>query len=118
MRVKFNKLDFTDRMTAIMNSTDRAIDAAFEKAAAQAEASAKLNAPWRDRTGNARRTLLGTVLCVPFEKKRLSVVGRMSYSPALELFFNGRYSILFPTILNNASGILKSVVNAVEGVKI
>ncbi len=97
---------------------DNAIDGVFASSAQTLEGDAKLNAPWTDRTGNARRTLTGECICQPLSLKKVSIIGKMHYSPKLELFYGGKYSILFPTVLKNADGILRDVVNAVGGVRL
>lgn len=116
MTVKFGDLDKKLRLLTLKSRADSAIDGAFSSAAQALEADAKLNAPWTDRTGNARRTLTGESRCVPMGMKRLSVIGKMQYSPKLELFYDGRYSILFPTVLKNVGEVLRDVVKAVGGV--
>ncbi len=118
MEFKFGDLETTLRLLQIKGKADEAIDGAFESAAPRLEREAKLNAPWRDRTGNARRTLHCGCDCKPLAKKHLAVVGKMHYSPRLELDYGGRYSILFPTVLRNARDVLHSVVEAVEGVRV
>ncbi len=116
MKLRFDDLDTAIRLLQIKGKADAAIDGVFENAAPGLEAEAKLNAPWRDRTGNARRTLYCGCNLEPLSVKHLAVVGQMYYSPNLELGYGGRYSILFPTVLKNARDVLHSVVEAVEGV--
>lgn len=118
MTFKFGDFEEKLCLMTLKSRADSAIDGVFSTAAKDLESYAKLNAPWTDRTGNARRTLTGESRCLPFSLKKVSVIGKMHYSPKLELFHGGRYSILFPTILKNAEGILRDVVNTVGGVKL
>ncbi len=116
MTVKFGNLEKNLMLLTLKSRVDTAIDGTFASAARALETDAKLNAPWTDRTGNARRTMTGESLCVPLGVKKLSVIGKMEYSPRLELSYDGRYSVLFPTVLKNADDVFRDVVNAVGGV--
>ncbi len=118
MRIKYNDIRASLKMFEIRVNADMAINNSFEKSAAALEEQAKLNAPWKDRTGNARRTLTGCCENGNFEKKKLSVVGKMSYSPKLELYYGGKYSILFPTVLKNAEEVFRGVVRNLKGVRV
>lgn len=80
--------------------------------AEQMESYAKQNAPWTDRTGNARRTLSGFVVSDDAGSLLIGVAGHMPYSPKLELFYGGRYSILAPTVDVYAPTILSAAVSA------
>lgn len=72
------------------------------------EGDAKKEAPWVDRTGNARQTLQG------FSQEdgdavTLGVAHNVDYGPYLELANNKKYGILRTTILKHAPGILKGL---------
>jgi hypothetical protein len=58
----------------------------------------KLNAPWTDRTSNARNGL-GAVVFKQGSKWVLNLFGRASYQIYLEKSNSGRYAIIGPTIL-------------------
>lgn len=83
-----------------------------EESARLMEASAKQGAPWTDRTGNARATLEG--VCgwgdpagnASDTTFTVGVEGHMPYSVYLELGFDGRFSILSPTVHHFAPDIL------------
>lgn len=118
MKLSFNDFEKWAILMTIKKKADAAVNKAFLSSAVKIQDYAKKNAPWRDYTGRARRTLTG---CAEFEfmgEKKLSIIGCMHYSPRLELDFGGRYSILFPTILNNASEVLKETAEAVGGITI
>lgn len=70
------------------------------------EEEAKRNAPWTDRTSNARNSLKGD-----FEwkgnKAKIILSGNMDYSVWLELANEKKYSIIVPTINRNAHKVLK-----------
>lgn len=64
--------------------------------AGKMEEYAKRNAPWTDRTGNARQTLQGKSES-DNSLLRVMICGNMPYSVYLELAYEKRYAILRPT---------------------
>lgn len=74
------------------------------------EPYAKEHAPWRDRTGNARRTLNakaefdGRIV----KKVSISLSHGVWYGYRLETWFNKRYQIIWPTIRDLGPEILAS----------
>lgn len=100
------------RMTKLDADTDRAIDAIMSKKASDAQSHARANAPWTDRTSNARNGLMAQ----PFKTAGglgRDAAGRFSRSSGvygfvlfhsvpygiwLEVRFSGRYAIIEPTI--------------------
>ena len=80
--------------------------------AQEMESYAKQNAPWTDRTGNARRTMTGFVQWDDNGDLVVGVAGHMPYSPKLELRHGKRYAILVPTVDAYAPTILDAVARA------
>jgi hypothetical protein len=72
-------------------------DTVCEKYAAEAEQKAKENAPWTDRTGDARKLLKGEVVD-DGEALGFSLAHRVEYGKHLETANSGKYAILKPTI--------------------
>jgi len=66
--------------------------------AAQTEAHAKANAPWTDRTGNARQSLFAVVDELSSDVVALYLSHGMEYGKWLELCNQGRYAIILPTL--------------------
>ena len=56
------------------------------------------NAPWTDRTGNARAGLSYAVGWVPQKSHEIRFWHRMSYGVFLETRWSGRFAIILPTI--------------------
>ena len=83
-----------------------------EAVAAEMEATAKRDAPWTDRTGNARRTMTGFALWNDNHELLVGVAGHMPYSPELEIKHFRKYSILFPTVYAYINTILTVVMQA------
>lgn len=62
------------------------------------ETYAKQNAPWTDRTGNARATLHGWVNELSQDTVELYLSHGVEYGVALETKYAGRFQIVWPTI--------------------
>ena len=69
--------------------------------AGQLEGQAKDNAPWTDRTGNARNGLFGNI-AIGKDEVVIRLGHSMDYGIFLELARDGRYAILSP-IMNKAT---------------
>lgn len=90
-----------------------AIGAYADTAAKKMEGEAKMNAPWADRTGNARNSIQGD-FGWQGNKAVITLSGNMDYSVYLELAHEKKYAILKPTIDRNAPEILKGYQRLVE----
>lgn len=67
--------------------------------AAVVETYAKQNAPWTDRSGNARQALHAFVVEVPAEQLvHLYLSHGVEYGLWLEIRWQGRYAIIWPTL--------------------
>ena len=84
-----------------------------DTAAKKLEAEGKKNAPWTDRTGNARNSIQGDS---KWQGNQLNIIlsGNVSYFVYLELAMGKKYSILLPTIERNANEILRGFKKLVE----
>lgn len=118
MKISIDDADTVQKINNIRLIADKTVEDVFIRAAEDAEITAKKNAPWTDRTGNARRTLTGKTVLKVFGEKRLYLIGKMDYSVRLELFYDFRFSILFPTILEKHREILDNVAAALEEVAV
>ena len=83
-------------------------------AALKAEGVAKSEAPWTDRTGDARNSIQGEA---GWRKNDMVITlsGNMNYSVYLELAHEKKYAILKPTIHELAPEILKGYEKVVNG---
>lgn len=75
-------------------------------AAAKLEAQAKANAPWVDRTSNARNSIQGK-FNYSIGNARVTVSGNVDYFVFLEYANERRYAILEPTMQSMSAEILK-----------
>jgi hypothetical protein len=119
--------------TRYVRAVDNAVGSLLEYWAAKVETSAKVDASWTDRTGNARQTL--AAFAVKVEKRRpvqavmvtdgerlvataytpgiggWSLILRqgMSYGKNLELDRGGRFAVVVPTLQGHYTLIWNSV---------
>lgn len=111
-------------LEGIRRRTHSQILAAGRSLADEMEKTAKRDAPWTDRTGNARRTLAGVNTFgegEDSEKYHIGICGQMSYSPKLEKGFGGRYAVLMPTLRNyreTALDRIRDVISRQEGLRL
>lgn len=99
-------------VSGIKKQADYALDAVCEAGAERMESYAKTNAPWTDRTGNARRTLEGFSE-VEGHNRYIGVCGNMDYSPSLEMLHGKKYAILYPAVQVETSDLLMRLANTV-----
>lgn len=99
-------------LNSINTATIENIAAGCESVAEEMESYAKANAPWQDRTGNARRTLEGFTVREA-DRVAVGVCGNMPYSPHLETGFHGRFAILVPTVDAYSGSMIDRVRSAV-----
>lgn len=81
-----------------------------ETAAKKLEASAKVTAPWEDRTGNARNSIQGKFIW----KGKNSIIelsGNTDYFLYLELANEKNYAVLLPTIEREGPSVLEGYKN-------
>lgn len=74
-------------------------------AAAKLEGEAKRNAPWIDRTTNARNSIQGR-FTMSGSTARITLSGNIDYFVFLELAMGKKYAIIAPTLEANVSGII------------
>ena len=104
-----NKTNFK----AVEKKIRAAIGLYADTAAKKMEGEAKINAPWTDRTGNARNSIRGD-FDWKGNKAVITLSGNMYYSVYLELAYQKKYAILKPTIDKNAPEILRGYQRLVE----
>lgn len=108
MNVK-NNMNFS----AVENKIRTAIGLYAGTAAEKMEGEAKEKAPWTDRTSNARNSIQGD-FGWKGDSAVITLSGNVDYFVYLELAHEKAYSILVPTIQENASEILKGYKKLVE----
>ncbi|MDD6395133.1 MAG: hypothetical protein PUB37_02985 [Firmicutes bacterium] len=114
---KLDKNALSEIVRGVKAQAEAALDEVCEVSAAQMESSAKRNAPWTDRTGNARRTLEGFTDKSGHERY-IGVCGNMFYSPSLEMLYGKKYAILYPVVQAETREVLLRLANKVIAVKL
>lgn len=98
----FNFDSLTPGLKRLLPQVDAGVDLAFDFMCDKAENYARTNAPWTDRTGNARNGLFAAHTKIPMVEHRLIVYHTMPYGLWLEVRWSGRYAIIGPTMLHIA----------------
>lgn len=106
--VTWNASEMTARIAQIDHTAEAAISAAMEYHASRGLTWARQNAPWTDRTTNARNSLFSRASRAG--KKFQIVFGHgVPYGVWLEVRFAGRYSIIRPTVQHEAPEVMTTV---------
>lgn len=107
MRFEVKAEEFLRNLTDVDNRLMQATRLYAETAAAQMEAYAKQNAPWRDITGISRQTISKDVISDRYKQTIILRGGISEHFPYLELAFERRYAIIEPTLIKMAPGIVR-----------
>lgn len=115
--VKRGVFDFdtlTPSLKRMLPAVDAGVDLAFDFIAPKAESFARTNAPWVDRTGNARNGLFADHEKTPMVVHRLVIYHTMPYGLWLEVRWSGRYAIIGPTMFETAPQLALVVAESVK----
>lgn len=93
------------RMQAVRRDGMAAAERVCREAAAQMQTQARGSAPWRDRTGAARRAITGEA-ARQGDRLRCGLRAGAPHSAYLEYGREGRYAVLGPVLRANAARIL------------
>ena len=107
MNLKLNSDKFLNNLTQTENRLLRATRLYAETSAAQLEAYAKQNAPWKDITGISRQTISHDVKSERYKQTIILRGGVSSHFIFLELAFERRYAIIEPTMIKMAPGVVR-----------
>lgn len=111
----FNFKDsLTPSLRKLLPTIDAAVDITFDAMAARAASMMRENAPWTDRTGNARAGLKAIHEADPMVEHRLVLLHSMPYGIWLEVRWSGRYAIIGPTMQTAARELAVTLAAAVE----
>lgn len=92
-------------------SWDDVAERVFQQAEAEVQNSAFTNAPWEDRSGNARRGLTSEVNNDNGDIV-LTLAHTVDYGLWLEVIQNGRFAIIMPTLEREAPQIINEAIEA------
>lgn len=96
-------------MKALDARMERGITAATAFHATRAQSYARANAPWVDRTSNARNGLFAKAE-KSGSKYRIVVSHSVPYGVWLEVRFSGRYQIIRPTVDHEGDALMRTLV--------
>ena len=102
-----NSTNFLNNLTAVDTRMMHATRLYAETAGAQMEAYAKQNAPWKDITGISRQTISHDVKSERYKQTIILRGGVSRHFIFLELGFEKRYSIINPTLIKMAPGVVR-----------
>lgn len=101
-------------LKALEPAIDAGVDLAFDSMVPVAESHMRTNAPWNDRTGNAR----GGLRAIHESQSRVShsliLFHTMPYGVFLEVRWSGRYAIIAPSVKELGPDLMKRVVASVD----
>jgi len=104
----------TPSLKRLLPAVDAAVNLVFDRYEAEAETYARTNAPWTDRTGNARNGLFAQHDGEAMVRHELTVYGTMPYTFWLEVKYSGKYAIIGPTMLHIAPLMAGDIAAAVN----
>jgi hypothetical protein len=114
MNLKLNSDKFLNNLTQTENRLLRATRLYAETSAAQLEAYAKQNAPWKDITGISRQTISHDVKSERYKQTIILRGGVSAHFPYLELGFERRYAIIEPTMIKLAPNIVRGWIRIIK----
>jgi hypothetical protein len=89
---------FTNLAQAYATAIHQGIKTLAERYSVEIEAWIKSNAPWADRTGNARQTLYSEVTDIANSAVIIIISHGVEYGTFLELAHGGSYAIITPAL--------------------
>lgn len=112
--VFFDINTLSPRLKRLMPAIDAGVDLTFDSMVPVAEGYMRTNAPWTDRTGNARAGLRAQHVANPMVRHELILYHTMPYGIWLEVRWSGRYAIIAPTIQEIGPDVMQRVVASVD----
>jgi hypothetical protein len=93
---------------------DAGVALTFDVYEHKAESEMRTNAPWTDRTGNARNGLMAKHDAEPMVEHTLTLFHTMPYGLWLEVRFEGKFAIIGPTMFSLAPSMTRDLTVAVN----
>jgi hypothetical protein len=93
----------------LMPQTERRMVALTEYFATKVESVARQNAPWTDRTGNARQGLFTKTFHEPFKSHAIVLAHSVPYGIWLEVRWSGKYAVIDPTIQSQGRAMMAAL---------
>lgn len=110
IKIEFEEGDILEGLDNVFNKVEAALRVYADSAAKKIEASAKMNRPWTDRTGEARRTITAFAKHASNSQKiRITLQDGVYYGKYLEYCNGGKYAIIEPTVDKEAPNIVEGL---------
>ncbi len=106
--IRITEDSLTPGIASFPDKLDRGLTAVTEYHATRAEAHMRANAPWTDRTTNARNGLNATAVHAPLHHV-IVCHHTVPYGIWLEVANNGKYRIIIPTILSEGRATMATI---------
>ena len=110
VRFTINKDTLTPALTGMEKKVHSRISAATRRQSLVTQNYARSNAPWTDRTGNARNGLF-TIAASDQKKHRIVLFHSVPYGIWLEVRFGGRNEIIRPSIQAGGAQLMATLGN-------
>lgn len=113
IKFEFDISKLYEGMQGYKNKSDVALFLYANTAAKKLEGYMKTNAPWTDRTSNARQSLSSMVSKIPLGY-RITLSHGVDYGIFLELANEKKYAIVAPTVNTQSSGVFAGLSNLLK----
>jgi hypothetical protein len=107
--LELNMLPLLKGLDVLDDRTDRGVAGVMEYYDSKIEAHMKVNAPWTDRTGNARIGLFAKAGHERLKRHWIDLGHRVPYGIWLEIRWAGRYAIVLPSLILFGPRIMKTM---------
>lgn len=104
----------TPNLKKFLPVVDAAVDLTFDHMEAEFATYMRQNAPWRDRTSNARNGLMAKHEAEHMVQHTMVLYHTMPYGYWLEVRWSGRYAIIGPTMLAKSPDLVRKLTIAID----
>jgi hypothetical protein len=104
----FDMDTLTPGIKSLPDNINTAIKGVMQYHEPQVESYMRNNAPWTDRTSNARNGLSAKAISEG-TVHAIVVFHQVPYGPWLELSNNGKYRIIVPTVISQGAEVMRTI---------
>lgn len=114
-RIRWYYDSLTPRLLAFPFVVDAALEETLEELAEEVQEYMHANAPWDDRTGEARSGLVAEHVDDGLFRHAIVIYHTVEYGIWLEIRWNGKYAIIMPTVEHFGPIVMGRLDNAFSG---
>ena len=107
-RMKINTDSLINNLSKLDSDTEQRIGVIAERQATVSQNEMRSNAPWQDRTGNARNGLFGKY-SREGDTHKITLSHSMNYGIWLETRWAGKYEIIRPSISKGGDDVMRQL---------